>query len=256
MTDQQKATAIDLYGGPVRTPNLARIAAQGRALRAGLHAPPAVRPGAGLALDRALAPQPTGRAPTRPPMPRGETHLAALLHGAGYRLGHFGKNHCFTAGGLRRLLRPRLPRRPRRPLRPGRDHDPLRARPRPRPPARRRRPGTGASAARWRTTRSEPPRASATYRVVDEACAVPRGARRRRTTPSACGSPSPTPTSRTRCRRRTPRATPRSRSPCPPGATGELEGKPERQRVYWDLLNWAGPERSATPAWRCASTTA
>ena len=29
MTDQQKATAIDLYGGPVRTPNLGRLAADG-----------------------------------------------------------------------------------------------------------------------------------------------------------------------------------------------------------------------------------
>ena len=29
MTDQQKATASELYGGPVRTPHLARIASQG-----------------------------------------------------------------------------------------------------------------------------------------------------------------------------------------------------------------------------------
>ena len=29
MTDQQKATAIDLYGGQVRTPNLSRLVADG-----------------------------------------------------------------------------------------------------------------------------------------------------------------------------------------------------------------------------------
>jgi choline-sulfatase len=95
MTDQQKATASDLYRGPVRTPNLARIAAQGVLYERAYTPHPLCVP-ARVSLWTGRWPHAHGARTNETPMPRGETHLAQLLHGAGYRLGHFGKNHCFT----------------------------------------------------------------------------------------------------------------------------------------------------------------
>jgi arylsulfatase A-like enzyme len=95
MTDQQKATAIGLYGNPdVPTPALERLAARG------------------VRYDRCYTPHPlcvparvslwTGRYPHRHgartneiPMPPEERHLARILHEAGYTLALFGKDHCF-----------------------------------------------------------------------------------------------------------------------------------------------------------------
>ncbi len=97
MTDQQKATAIQMYGGQVPTPALARLAARG------------------TRYDQCYTPHPlcvparvsfwTGRYPHRHgsrineiPMPPGETHCAGVLRDAGYTLALFGKDHCFREG--------------------------------------------------------------------------------------------------------------------------------------------------------------
>ena len=95
MTDQQKATAIRMYGNPdVPTAALERLA------------------GRGIRFDHCYTPHPlcvparvsfwTGRYPHQHgsrtneiPMPPGETHFARLLHDAGYRLALVGKDHCF-----------------------------------------------------------------------------------------------------------------------------------------------------------------
>ena len=95
MTDQQKATASELYGGPVRTPHLARITAQGLLYERAYTPHPLCVP-ARVSLWTGRWPHAHGARTNETPMPRAETHLAQLLHGAGYRLGHFGKNHCFT----------------------------------------------------------------------------------------------------------------------------------------------------------------
>ncbi len=95
MTDQQKATAIRLYGNPdVPTPALERLAARG------------------VRYDQCYTPHPlcvparvsfwTGRYPHRHGartneilMPPEEHHFARGLHEAGYTLALFGKDHCF-----------------------------------------------------------------------------------------------------------------------------------------------------------------
>jgi arylsulfatase A-like enzyme len=103
MTDQQKATAIDLYGGPVRTPNLARLAARGQLYEYAFTPHPLCVP-ARVAHWTGRWPHSTGARTNETPMPRGETHLAQLLHAAGYQLGHFGKNHCFLAEDFERYF--------------------------------------------------------------------------------------------------------------------------------------------------------
>lgn len=95
MTDQQKATAIRLYGNPdVPTPSLERLAARG------------------IRYDWCYTPHPlcvparvsfwTGRYPHQHGartneilMPPDEHHFARVLHAAGYRLALIGKDHCF-----------------------------------------------------------------------------------------------------------------------------------------------------------------
>jgi choline-sulfatase len=86
MTDQQKATASDLYGGPVRTPGLARIAAEGVLYERAYTPHPLCVP-ARVSLWTGRWPHAHGARTNETPMPRAETHLAQLLHGAGYRLG-------------------------------------------------------------------------------------------------------------------------------------------------------------------------
>ena len=95
MTDQQKASAIRMYGNPdVPTPSLERLAASG------------------TRFDQCYTPHPlcvparvsfwTGRWPHRHGsrtneilMRPEEAHFAGSLRAAGYRLALFGKNHCF-----------------------------------------------------------------------------------------------------------------------------------------------------------------
>ena len=204
MTDQQKATASELYGGPVRTPHLARIASQGLLYERAYTPHPLCVP-ARVSLWTGRWPHAHGARTNETPMPRAETHLAQLLHGAGYRLGHFGKNHCFTqedfdacfdrtflAGHGDRfepgvtMVRSQL------------------APPRSDLASLRHRPGTastGASGAPRRTRAASPARSWRPTASPRRPPGTSRSAtRRRRTSPSACGSPCPTPTSRTRPR--------------------------------------------------------
>ena len=235
MTDQQKATAIDLYGGQVRTPNLARIAAEG------------------LLYERAFTPHPlcvparvsfwTGRWPhshgartNEIPMPRGETHPAQLLHGAGYRLGHFGKNHCFTdddfqtyfdrtffvghgdRGGpgatmIRRGLQAPNPAGMS-------DHWGFR-----RPVAR---------------TRTEPREESATYRITEEACRFLEERHAADPEQPLCLWVSiPDPHEPYQVPEPYASMYPPAEIRLPPWREGEIQTKPERQQVYWHYLNWA-----------------
>jgi len=83
MTDEQKATAIDLYGGPVRAPNLARLAAGGIVYEHAFTPHPLCVP-ARVSLWTGRWPHNHGARTNEIPMPAGETHLAAVLHGAGY----------------------------------------------------------------------------------------------------------------------------------------------------------------------------
>jgi arylsulfatase A-like enzyme len=95
MVDQQKATAIDLYGGPVLTRHLRRLAEEGILYEHAFTPHPLCVP-ARVSMWTGRYPHSHGARTNEIPMPRGETHLAAILHEAGYTLGHFGKNHCFT----------------------------------------------------------------------------------------------------------------------------------------------------------------
>jgi arylsulfatase A-like enzyme len=103
MTDQQKATSLGLYGNPdVRTPHLERLAA------------------GGVLFDRAYTPHPlcvparvslwTGRWPHQHGsrtnqllLPAGMDNYLTRLDEAGYTLGLLGKNHCFRASDLERF---------------------------------------------------------------------------------------------------------------------------------------------------------
>ncbi|HEX2325782.1 MAG TPA: sulfatase-like hydrolase/transferase, partial [Chloroflexota bacterium] len=185
------------------------------------------------------------------PMPRAETHLAQLLHGAGYRLGHFGKNHCFTpedfdacfdrtflAGhgdrfepGVTMVRSQLAPPRTAPPIAP-----PAPGRPAPPPAGYSEHWGFRRPTAH---TRSEPREESATYRITEEACRYLE--ERHQTAPDEplclwVSLPDPHEPYQTP----EPYASlypPQSIS-LPPWPAGELEGKPERQQVYHHLLNW------------------
>jgi arylsulfatase A-like enzyme len=235
MTDQQKATAIDLYGGPVATPNLARIAAGGRLYEQAYTPHPLCVP-ARVSFWTGRWPHSHGARTNELPMPRGETHFARVLHDAGYRLGHFGKNHCFTAADFAAcfdrvflaghgdrfgpdvtMIRSELPA-------PG--------------------PGPGASTG-WgfrrpvATERPAAPDASATHRVVAEACAYLE-AHAGGDDPLCLWVSIPDPHEPYQVPAPYAGRYPQDSFALPPWRDGELEAKPERQRVYWELLNWAG----------------
>lgn len=226
MTDQQKATAIDHYGGPVRAPNLARLGAEG------------------LLYERAFTPHPlcvparvsfwTGRWPhshgartNEIPMPGTETHLAQVLHAHGYRLGHFGKNHCFTQEDFDRyfdcvflaghgdVIAPGVTM-----VNSGPGKWPAGPRGIRRPVARVRR---------------EPPEESATYRVTERAARfLEEQASGQQPLCLWVSIPDP----HTPLQVPEPYASkyPPASVPLPPWITGELDTKPERQRVYSHLL--------------------
>ena len=233
-TDQQKATAIDLYGGPVATPNLARIAARGL-LYEQAHTPHPLCVPARVSLWTGRWPHSHGARTNEVAMPRGEAHFAAVLRAAGYRLGHFGKNHCFTAEDLGAcfdrvflaghgdrfgpdvtMIRAGLPA-------PG--------------------PGPGASTA-WGFRRpvaaasGAAPPDTATHRVVAEACAYLE-AKAGGADPLCLWVSIPDPHEPYQVPAPYADRYPEAAIALPPWRDGELEGKPERQRVYRDLLNWA-----------------
>lgn len=229
MTDQQKATAIDLYGGPVRTRGLARLAADGLLYERAYTPHPLCVP-ARVALWTGRWPHSTGARTNETPMPRTETHFAQVLRAHGYRLGHFGKNHCFTVedfeGSFDRVFLAGHGDR----FDPGVTHvysGPVRGQPAPdsglrRPVAR---------------VRAEPPEESATYRVTEEAC-------RFLEEHADGGDPLclwvSIPDPHTPLQAPEPYAS-RYRPqtvPLPPWREGELLAKPERQRVFSHLLRY------------------
>ena len=255
MTDQQKATAIDLYGGPVKTPNLTRLVADG------------------ILYDRCYTPHPlcvparvsfwTGRWPhshgartNETPMPADETHFARVLHDHGYTLAHFGKNHCFTQDDFDRYFD--------RVFLAGHGDriadgvtmvysGPQRGQPQ---------PDSGTLRRPVAHIRSEPPEESATYRVTEEASRYleRRFATTNTTTTGTAVDPSsasvPTnpanqnanpfclwvsiPDPHTPLQVPEPYASlyPPDSIPLPPWRVGELDTKPERQRVFSHLLHY------------------
>jgi hypothetical protein len=73
LTDQQKATAIDLYGGPVRTPQLGRLAADGILYEQAFTPHPLCVP-ARVSMWTGRYPHSHGARTNEIPMPRAETH--------------------------------------------------------------------------------------------------------------------------------------------------------------------------------------
>jgi arylsulfatase A-like enzyme len=95
MTDQQKASAIRLYGGAdVPTPALERLAARGTRYDQCYTPHPLCVP-ARVSFWTGRYPHQHGARTNEIPMPPGERHFARVLHDAGYRLALFGKDHCF-----------------------------------------------------------------------------------------------------------------------------------------------------------------
>ena len=230
MTDQQKATAIDLYGGPVRTSGLARLARAGTVYEQAYTPHPLCVP-ARVSFWTGRWPHSHGARTNEVAMPRGEAHFAAVLRAAGYRLGLFGKNHCFTAedlgacfervfeaghgdrigeGVTRVVSAP-----PRTPLRPD--------------------PGTVARPVA--RVRAEPPQESATFRVTEEAIrfleAHAGGDR-----PLALWVSIPDPHGPLQAPEPYASRYPPATVPLPPWRPDELERKPQRQRVFSDLLHY------------------
>ncbi len=233
MTDQQKATAIDLYGGPVRAPNLSRIVAGGILYEHAFTPHPLCVP-ARVAFWTGRWPHATGARTNEIPMPRGETHLAGLLHGAGYRLGLFGKNHCFQQEDLDRYFARVSPAGHGDRIGPGVTMVRSAMAPAPDPASLSSTEGFRRPVAR---VRPEPPQESATYRVTEEAC---------RFLEEHAGDDQPLclwvsiPDPHEPYQVPEPYASlyPPQSVPLPPWKPGELETKPERQRVYQWLLRW------------------
>jgi arylsulfatase A-like enzyme len=100
MTDQQKATSIGLYGNrDVRTPALEGLAGDGLLYQWAFTPQPLCIP-ARVSVWTGRYPHQTGSRHNRTPMPLGEPHGARLLRDAGYRLALIGKNHCFQPPDL------------------------------------------------------------------------------------------------------------------------------------------------------------
>src|SRR5688500_13581154 len=95
MTDQQRASAIRMYGNPdVPTPSLERLAARGVRFEQCYTPHPLCVP-ARVSFWTGRYPHETGSRTNETPMPAGADHFARRLKEAGYRLGLVGKNHCF-----------------------------------------------------------------------------------------------------------------------------------------------------------------
>jgi arylsulfatase A-like enzyme len=230
MTDQQKATAIDLYGGPVAAPNLARIAAGGRLYEQAYTPHPLCVP-ARVSFWTGRWPHSHGARTNEIPMPRGETHFARVLRAAGYRLGHFGKNHCFTAADFAACfdrvfeaghgdrfgegVTAVVSAPPRSPLRPD--------------------PGTVARPVA--RVRAEPPQESATYQVTEAALRFLE-AHAGDGRPLALWVSIPDPHGPLQAPQPYASRYPPPAVPLPPWREGELATKPQRQRVFSDLLHY------------------
>lgn len=103
MTDQQRATAIRLYGNPdVETPALERLAARGVTYEYAFTPHPRCVP-ARAAFWTGRWPHCTGVRDNETPLPVGEADFATALTSAGYVAGLFGKNHVFRADQLDRF---------------------------------------------------------------------------------------------------------------------------------------------------------
>ena len=230
MTDQQKATAIDLYGGPVRTPNLSRLVADG-ILYERCYTPHPLCVPARVSLWTGRWPHSHGARTNEIPMPRGETHFGRVLREHGYTLAHFGKNHCFTqedfdtyfdrvflAGHGDRIAEGVTMV----------NTGPNRGQPVPDPGGVRRPVAT---------VRSEPPEQSATYRVVEEATRY-LDERGQDSSPFCLWVSIPDPHTPLQVPEPYASRYPASEVPLPPWRDGELATKPERQRVFSHLLHY------------------
>jgi len=236
MTDQQKASATEHYGGPVHTPNLDRIVAQGILYERAYTPHPLCVP-ARISFWTARWPHSHGARTNEIAMPAGETHFARVLHENGYVLGHFGKNHCFTREDLDTYFErvflaghgdtfgPEVTMVRSAPPGP------------PNPASLISHEGISRPQSR---VRSEPPEESATYRVTDEAARfleehAPTSDAETTERPMCLWVSIPDP--------HTPRQAPEpyaSRYPresvqLPPKKDGELATKPVRQQVFHRL---------------------
>ena len=233
MTDQQKATAIDLYGGQVKTPNLARLVADG-ILYERCYTPHPLCVPARVSFWTGRWPHSHGARANETPMPAGETHFACVLHDHGYTLGHFGKNHCFTQEDFDRYFD--------RVFLAGHGDriadgvtmvysGPQRDQPQP-DPGTVRRPVA--------VVRSEPPEESATYRVTEEACRYldQRSGSAGQNNPFCLWVSIPDPHRPLQVPERYASLYPPDSIALPPWRDGELDTKPPRQRVFSHLLHY------------------
>ena len=95
MTDEQKATALPMYGNAVvRTPHLAQLAAEGARFEWAFATCPLCVP-ARVSLMTGRFPHTTGSRTNLFLMRPGERHLLDIMREHGYRTGLAGKNHCF-----------------------------------------------------------------------------------------------------------------------------------------------------------------
>ncbi|CAA9236798.1 MAG: Arylsulfatase [uncultured Chloroflexi bacterium] len=100
MTDQQKATSLGLYGNPdVRTPALESLAAGGLLYRRAYTPHPLCVP-ARASFWTGRYPHQHGSRSNELLLREGEEHAARALHAAGYALALIGKNHCFRPADL------------------------------------------------------------------------------------------------------------------------------------------------------------
>jgi arylsulfatase A-like enzyme len=244
MTDQQKATASALYGGPVRTPHLARIAAEGVLYERAYTPHPLCVP-ARVSLWTGRWPHAHGARTNETPMPRAETHFARVLHEHGYVLGHFGKNHCFTPEDFDACFDRVFEAGHGDAIGPGITSV------RSAPPARPMMPDPGGLRRPVARVRDEPPQESATYQVTEQAIRFLE-----EHAPGAPGPPGPPgppgegrggqplclwlsiPDPHTPLQVPQPYASlyPPQSIAVPPWRPHELDEKPERQRLFHDLL--------------------
>jgi len=100
--DDLRATALDLYNpDAVAMPNLARLAASGITFDHSYTPHPLCQP-ARVSLWTGQYSSKHGSRYNQKPMADGTPNMAEWFRGAGYRMGIFGKNHCFTPAQLDR----------------------------------------------------------------------------------------------------------------------------------------------------------